>query len=193
MKYIEIKNISFSYDEKNVFKDYFARFPAGKTSIIMSPSGSGKTTLLYLIAGLLEASKGDIKYPFEKPKFSFVFQEDRLIENMSIINNIKMINPKLNLDEIMECLERLGLKEDCKKKVANLSGGEKRRVSIARAILAKYDILLLDEPFTGIDDENKVNVIAYIKKRTSGKTVIAVTHNKQEAFLLGDTEAKITL
>ena len=67
------------------------------------------------------------------------------------------------------------------KKVKHLSGGEKRRVAIARAILADFDILLMDEPLTGLDDDTKEIVIQYIKKRTAGKTVLLVTHNKTEA------------
>ena len=83
-----------------------------------------------------------------------------------------------NLDK---CLEALAIKDLADKKVSTLSGGEKSRVSIARALMADYDILLLDEPFNGLDDTTKDNVIKYIKEKTAHKTVLLVTHNKDEA------------
>lgn len=175
---INIKNLSFSYDEKNVYKDFFAIFPAEEISMLSTPSGSGKTTLLYLIAGILRPQNGHIEYPMATPRFSFVFQDDRLIENLSVEKNIKMVNSQLSDMNIIEALQRLGIEEYYKKKVKHLSGGERKRVSIARALLAEYDILLMDEPFNGIDEENKRKVWEYIKEKTEGKTVIIATHDK---------------
>ena len=184
---ISIHNISFSYNDKDVFKDFSATFTEGETTTIMSPSGKGKTTLLYLISGLLTPENGDISYSIPSPKFSMVFQDDRLIEASSITNNIKLINPNLNKNDISLCLEALGLYGYDNKRVKHLSGGEKRRVAIARAILADFDILLMDEPFTGLDDDTKEIVIQYIKERTAGKTVLLVTHNKTEAQKFGNS------
>lgn len=178
---ISINNISFSYNDKEVFKDFSATFAEGETTTIMSPSGKGKTTLLYLISRLLTTKAGDITYSISSPKFSMVFQDDRLIEASSVTNNIKLVNPDLNDNDISICLKALGLSGYSNKKVKHLSGGEKRRVAIARAILADFDILLMDEPFTGLDDDTKEIVISYIKKRTAGKTVLLITHNKSEA------------
>lgn len=184
---ISINNISFSYNDKDVFKDFSATFTEGETTTIMSPSGKGKTTLLYLISGLLTPENGDISYSIPSPKFSMVFQDNRLIEASSITNNIKLINPNLNKNDISLCLEALGLYGYDNKRVKHLSGGEKRRVAIARAILADFDILLMDEPFTGLDDDTKEIVIQYIKERTAGKTVLLVTHNKTEAQKFGNS------
>ena len=184
---ISINNISFSYNDKDVFKDFSATFTEGETTTIMSPSGKGKTTLLYLISGLLTPEKGDIAFRIPSPKFSMVFQDNRLIEASSITNNIKLINPNLNKNDISLCLEALGLYGYDNKRVKHLSGGEKRRVAIARAILADFDILLMDEPFTGLDDDTKEIVIQYIKERTAGKTVLLVTHNKTEAQKFGNS------
>lgn len=184
---ISINNISFSYNDKDVFKDFSATFTEGETTTIMSPSGKGKTTLLYLISGLLTPENGDIAYRIPSPKFSMVFQDNRLIEASSITNNIKLINPNLNKNDISLCLEALGLYGYDNKRVKHLSGGEKRRVAIARAILADFDILLMDEPFTGLDDDTKEIVIQYIKERTAGKTVLLVTHNKTEAQKFGNS------
>ena len=184
---ISINNISFSYNDKDVFKDFSATFTEGETTTIMSPSGKGKTTLLYLISGLLTPENGDRAYRIPSPTFSMVFQDNRLIEASSITNNIKLINPNLNKNDISLCLEALGLYGYDNKRVKHLSGGEKRRVAIARAILADFDILLMDEPFTGLDDDTKEIVIQYIKERTAGKTVLLVTHNKTEAQKFGNS------
>lgn len=184
MKNIYVKNLSFSYDEKTVFKNFFASFPAGEMSIIMSPSGSGKTTLLYLLAGILEADEGEIECPDNAKKVSFVFQDDRLIDWLNVEKNIRFVNPKLDDKEISQCLKKIGINNERFKKIKHLSGGERQRVAIARALLAEYDILLLDEPFNGIDDDNKIKIIEYFKEKTKGKTVILVTHDITEAEAL---------
>ena len=185
MNYISIDNISFSYGEKVVFENFSTKFPAGEFSAVMSPSGKGKTTLLCLIAGLLAPSSGSISYPHGNPVFSMVFQDDRLIDSISVSSNIKLANSKLSPCDVEGCLNALGLEEQEHKKVRHLSGGERQRVAIARALLANYDILLLDEPFTGLDDDTKKIVIEYIKSRTVGKTVLLVTHDTTEAALCG--------
>lgn len=182
MNDISIENISFSYNNKNVFTDYSQIFPIGKTSVIMAPSGFGKTTLLYLIAGLIRPTKGEIVIPIEQPKFSVAFQDLRLIESLSVAKNITLVNSGLkNSKELNDCLDALDIKSLAHKKVATLSGGEKSRVSIARALLAEYDVLLLDEPFNGLDDETKLCTMKYVKEKTANKTVLLVTHNKDEA------------
>lgn len=182
-KNITIENIDFSYDDKDVFRNYSQSFPIGETSVIMAPSGFGKTTLLYIIAGLLTPTKGSIAIPINNPRFSFAFQDLRLIDTLNVKKNITLVNSNISNKEIDNCLEALNIKNLIDKKVSTLSGGEKSRVSIARALMAEYDILLLDEPFNGIDDITKEKVINYIKEKTAHKTVLLVTHNKDEAAL----------
>ena len=183
MSNISVENISFSYNNKNIFTDYNNTFPIGETSVIMAPSGFGKTTLLYMIAGLLKPSKGEIKIPMDNPRFSFAFQDLRLIESSSVIKNITLVNSNINnaSDELTSCLEALDIKALAHKKVSTLSGGEKSRVAIARSLMADYDILLLDEPFNGLDDETKLRTMEFVKEKTINKTVLLVTHNKDEA------------
>lgn len=180
---ISIENVCFSYEDKAVFENYSQSFPIGETSVIMAPSGFGKTTLLYMISGLLSPTKGSIDIPINNPRFSFAFQDLRLIETLSVKKNITLVNSNISNKEIDNCLEALDIKSLIDKKVSTLSGGEKSRVSIARALMAEYDILLLDEPFNGIDDITKEKIINYIKEKTAHKTVLLVTHNKDEAAL----------
>lgn len=182
MSNISIENINFSYDDKNVFTDYSTSFPIGKTSVIMAPSGFGKSTLLYMIAGLITPANGKIAIPMDNPKFSFAFQDLRLIETTTVLKNITLVNSKLkDNNELATCLEALDIKSNAHNKVSTLSGGEKSRVAIARALMAEYDILLLDEPFNGLDDETKLRTMKYVKEKTAKKTVLLVTHNKDEA------------
>ena len=180
-KSINIENISFAYEDKIVFENYSQRFPIGETSVIMAPSGFGKTTLLYMIAGLISPTNGNINIPINNPKFSFAFQDLRLIESLNVKKNITLVNSNISTNDLDKCLEALAIKDLADKKVSALSGGEKSRVSIARALMADYDILLLDEPFNGLDDTTKDKVIKYIKEKTVHKTVLLVTHNKDEA------------
>lgn len=180
-KSINIENISFAYEDKIVFENYSQRFPIGETSVIMAPSGFGKTTLLYMIAGLISPTNGNINIPINNPKFSFAFQDLRLIESLNVKKNITLVNSNISTNDLDKCLEALAIKDLADKKVSTLSGGEKSRVSIARALMADYDILLLDEPFNGLDDTTKDNVIKYIKEKTAHKTVLLVTHNNDEA------------
>ena len=180
-KSINIENISFAYEDKIVFENYSQRFPIGETSVIMAPSGFGKTTLLYMIAGLISPTNGNINIPINNPKFSFAFQDLRLIESLNVKKNITLVNSNISTNDLEKCLEALAIKDLADKKVSTLSGGEKSRVSIARALMADYDILLLDEPFNGLDDTTKDKVIKYIKEKTVHKTVLLVTHNNDEA------------
>lgn len=184
--YLEVKHISFSYGEKPIFHDFSALFKGGAKTAIMADSGAGKTTLLHLIAGLLTPSGGQISYPAPNPRLSLVFQENRLLEKASVTRNLRLVNPALSMEQIQEALIHAGLPPHyADKKAGNLSGGEKRRIALLRALLADYDILLLDEPFTGLDEETKEGLLNYTKAVTEGKTALLATHSKREAKALG--------
>ena len=114
-----------------------------------------------------------------------VFQENRLLESQSIMRNLKLVNPALTPEAVTDALKSVGLPYRVDKKVCKLSGGEKRRIAILRALMASYDILLLDEPFTGLDEENKLLMMEFIKTKAMGHTAILVTHNKEEAEFWG--------
>lgn len=187
---LEIKEISFSYFSKEkepeslVFDHFSTQFPVGEWSAVMAESGKGKTTLLKLIAGLLPLSSGQICYPMKEPKFSFVFQENRLLESENVVRNLQFVNPGLSDVQIKEALQQVNFPVEYRnQKVRKLSGGEKRRIAILRALFAEYDILLLDEPFTGMDYKTKKMLISYMKKQTNQKTVLLITHDKEDIKL----------
>lgn len=187
---ISVKGISKAFDGKTVFSNLSLSFKRGTITCIMGPSGCGKTTLLRIMAGIEPPDAGSVDGmdtgKAGRDTIAFVFQEDRLSENFSAISNIRMVTGKRYSDaEIRSRLEEIGLRDFAEKKVSEFSGGMKRRVAIARAICYNADILLMDEPFKGLDDKLKKDVMDYVKRNTVGKTVICVTHDRAEAEYLG--------
>ena len=197
---IRIRNLSKSFGGKSVLENFSADLPAGSISALMAPSGSGKTTLLNLIAGLMPADDGSIVFDTEESgnahpvsfsagknddcrtvSFSAVFQEDRLLNEMTAESNVRLVNPSLSLSDTIHAMAELGLRESAQQSVRELSGGMKRRVAILRAVLHDSDILLLDEPFQGLDEETRKTVISFLRKKAENRTVLLITHNKEDA------------
>lgn len=181
---IIITELSKSYG-KNIVLDGFSAFiPENKMTFIMGPSGCGKTTLINILMGLISEDNGTIiGVPSRK---SAVFQEDRLCESFNAVSNVRLVcEKKIKDEEIILHLERIGLKDDLLKPVIELSGGMRRRVAVVRAILAKSDIIFMDEPFKGLDDKTKAKTMQYVVDNTKNKTVIIVTHDIDEADSLG--------
>ena len=177
-------HVSKSFGEKQVLQDFCCRFPAGKTSCILGPSGCGKTTLLRLIAGLEKPDSGEITGT-ENKKNSAVFQENRLFENLTVEKNIMLTARKgFTRTDAQILLAELGLGAEACKLLSTLSGGMQRRVAVARALAADYDLLLLDEPLTGLDGDTRQSTLEVIRRRSTGKTCIWVTHDLADAYLL---------
>lgn len=176
---IKIKNITKKYNEQIIFKNLSLNIPKGKMTAIMGKSGIGKTTLLRIIMGFEKIESGEI-IGIENKKISVVFQENRLCENLSALKNVSIVcNKNITKDIIKKELYKVGL-INVDIPVKDYSGGMKRRVAIVRAILAEYDILILDEPFKGLDIQTKNILLNYIKEKTKNKTIILVTHNINE-------------
>lgn len=190
---ISIRNLSKSFGDKVVFDGLNLTIKGGMTTCVMAPSGAGKTTLLRILMGL-EAADGGSVAGLEGKRFSAVFQEERLCENMTAADNIRLVMPSPpGLSAILPGMKRLGLDGCNDRPVSELSGGMRRRVGILRALLAEYDVLFLDEPFKGLDEALKGQVMAYVKEKTAGRTVVFVTHDKAEAAALADNVTKITI
>lgn len=181
---IKLKNISKSYNDKIIFKQYNIEFKEHLITCIMGPSGVGKTTLIHILLGLVQSDSGIVE-GIEGKKITAVFQENRLCEGIDAIKNVQIVcDRKITVPMIEQEFEKVGLTDYKDKPVSQLSGGMKRRVAIVRAILADSDIIIMDEPFKGLDEELKIQVIKYVKCKTKGKTVIIVTHDKEEADAL---------
>ena len=173
-----LENICKKYGEKTVLQDVSFVFPGGRRTCIMGPSGCGKTTLLRIILGLETSDAGTMTGRPER--LSAVFQENRLFEDFSALSNVAAVCSKEDKGKIEEHLTALGLGDSLTKPVRTLSGGMKRRVAIARAVLAPGELMILDEPFTGLDEDTKAVVLEYLKTHTQGRTLILVTHDPAE-------------
>ncbi len=182
---MELKNISKAFGEKQVLKDFSLAIPEGQVTALMGPSGCGKTTLLRVILGLEMADSGEI-IGTENRRISAVFQEDRLLTRLTAEGNLRFVAEREEqLRQIPLLLREMGLAHE-REPAATFSGGMKRRLAIARALLADYDLLVLDEPFRGLDEETKGQVMETVRRRSAGKTVLLVTHDEEEARTMTD-------
>jgi NitT/TauT family transport system ATP-binding protein len=144
----------------------------GKIYYLPGPSGAGKTTLLHLIAGLTDPENGSI----ESGRISMVFQEDRLVESANALRNLQIAGCRGNLaKELKELLPEEVLSHP----VSELSGGERRRVCIARALLHPSDLVIADEPCTGMDEETKKKCTAFILSHLEGRTFVYTSHGSE--------------
>ena len=187
MEDIVIRSLHKAFGEKAVLTGFSATIPAGKVTGIMAPSGGGKTTLLRVLLGLERADSGEI-LGLEGRKFSAVFQEDRLCENLNPVSNIRLVNPLVTRADALAALKSVRLTDCAAQPVRELSGGMRRRVAILRALLADWDVLFLDEPFKGLDEETKACVLEVTRERCCGRTTLLVTHDAAEAHALGASQ-----
>lgn len=185
---LKVKNLVKRYDGKNVLDGVNFSFEDGRVYAVMGPSGGGKTTLLHVLMGVLKEEEGEVEGR-ETKKFSAVFQENRLFEFLTAAENVVVVGEKGETQEelakVARILQEILPEEALGQCVAEYSGGMKRRVAIARAVLAKSDVIVMDEPFTGLDEETKGKVVAFIEKYREGRTLIFSTHQEEEVELLG--------
>ena len=179
MNDIVIENLNKSFGNKKVLENFNCTFPANTISCIMAPSGYGKTTLLRIIMGLEKADSGKISGT-DNCRISVVFQEDRLCENLTAQANIRLVNKKLNKQSVVNAMREVGLTTQFDQLVREFSGGMKRRIAVLRALMAEYEILILDEPFKGLDEQTKKQMIEYTLNHCKDKTVLFVTHDPAE-------------
>ncbi|WP_343210353.1 ATP-binding cassette domain-containing protein [Anaerolentibacter hominis] len=183
---IVLEHIKKAYGQLTVFRDLNLTIPGGKITALMGASGIGKTTLLRILMGLEKPDSGRITGMAGR-RMTAVFQEDRLCEEEDAFVNVKLGCGFDRSDEmIRKEFERVDLKDYEKKPVSSLSGGMKRRVAIVRAMLAPGDLVILDEPFQGLDKNLKELVMDYVAAKVQGKTVIMVTHQREEAEKLAE-------
>ena len=179
-----------AFDGRTVLKDFSARFPQGSVSTVMGPSGGGKTTLLNLMLGLLKPDSGALKGRPTAP--AVVFQEDRLCEQFSAVSNIRLVcGDKVPEERILEHLALLGLADSAHRPVRELSGGMRRRVALARAVLYGGDALILDEAFKGLDPDTRQTALDYVMAHRGDRTLICVTHDESEAEFFGGQRVRI--
>ena len=175
---LEAIAVSKSFEDRPVLQN--VNLAVSGTVAIMAPSGSGKTTLLRILLGLLAPDAGEVRTG--GARIGAVFQEDRLIEHMTALQNLALVAGKASRAQLREHLIRLGLNAEADKRVSAFSGGMRRRVAIARAIVYQPDVLLLDEPFAGLDHAAALHAAQVIEQQRAGRTVVAVSHGMEDCF-----------
>lgn len=197
---LELQNLKKSYSGKTILKDISLEIGDGEIVSILGPSGCGKTTLLNMILGITEPDSGKIIFndkditdvPMEKRGFNIVFQDYALFPNLNVYKNITYgLKNKPDIsskEEIEELIHLLGLEEHLEKRIDQLSGGQKQRVALARTLVMKPGILLLDEPLSALDGVIKESIKDRIKTiaKEYHLTTIIVTHDPEEALTLSD-------
>lgn len=176
-----LNSVHKAYDGQAVLQNINACFVQGKRVALMGSSGRGKTTLVRLLLGLEKPDSGTISVP-PGARFCPVFQEDRLCEGFSAVENIALVLPRARRAQIEDRLALVGLTaQEFYKPVGQLSGGQRRRVALVRAVEAEGDVLVLDEAFKGLDDATRAQAYQYVLQNLRGRTLLLVTHDRQEA------------
>lgn len=197
---LELQNLKKSYGGKPILKNISLEIENGEIVSILGPSGCGKTTLLNMILGITDPDSGRIVFdgkditnvPMEKRGFNIVFQDYALFPNLNVYKNITYgLKNKPDIsskEEIEELIHLLGLEEHLEKRIDQLSGGQKQRVALARTLVMKPKILLLDEPLSALDGVIKESIKDRIKTiaKEYNLTTIIVTHDPEEALTLSD-------
>lgn len=167
-----------TFDGKQVFSDFSYTLSLQGITALMGPSGCGKTTLLRLLCGLESPDSGTISGVPET--YTFLFQENRLLPWASALENVALVS---DAETAKNILCKVGLAEDLQALPSTLSGGMQRRVALARALAHKSPLLLLDEPFKGLDADLCREMIALLRQEAQTRPIVFVTHSLQEAEL----------
>lgn len=180
---VQIENLAKSYGGKALFEGL--RLTLDGPAVLWAPSGWGKTTLLRILMGLERPDAGRVS---GVGRVGAVFQEDRLCPHMNAVQNVTLAVPDgaARVEDIARDFARLGMEADALAvAAARLSGGQKRRVALLRALWAPADTLLLDEPFTGLDPDAMCRAAALLRERAAGRPALLATHDRAAIGELG--------
>jgi phospholipid/cholesterol/gamma-HCH transport system ATP-binding protein len=203
---IELQNVSLSFDEKRVLRDVSLKIAGGETAVLLGVTGSGKSVLLKLILGLLKPDSGRILIEGKdivslretemnvlRRRMGIVFQEGAIFDSLSVLENVSYrlweegLRDEAQIEQrVREVLGFVDLEEAIDKMPAELSGGMRRRVAIARAVISQPSIMLYDSPTAGLDPvtSHTINSLMVKLRDVQGMTSIVVTHRLQDAIML---------
>lgn len=196
-----IKSLNFSYQSEEVFKDLNLNFNSGILNLVSGPSGSGKTTLLNLIAGLEKPSSGLIMLDddvqssndkFIEPEnrnIGFIFQDFALFPHLNIKQNIEFSGNR-NDELLNKLINKLSIANHLSKYPHELSGGQQQRVSIARALFSEPKILLIDEPISNQDKNNKIEIIKIISDFAKDREIVCILVSHEEINSIAQVETR---
>ncbi|TSA53033.1 MAG: ABC transporter ATP-binding protein [Actinobacteria bacterium] len=206
---LALTDITLNYEGRTILNNACLNVARGEIVSLVGPSGSGKTTLLRVIAGLEQPGQGTVVIdnqlmtgvPTHKRNVGLVFQDNQLFPHLSIFDNIayslriQRVAKALQVEQVNEMLSLIGMEDLARRDVGQLSGGEAKRVAVARALVANPLVLLLDEPLTGLDAELHERLLGDMGAllRARGTTVVHVTHDHNEATRLSDRVVDIRM
>ena len=182
---VETKNLSKVYGDKVAVNDLNIQIERGSFTAILGPNGAGKSTTIQMLIGLLQPTSGQICYA-EKPRLGVVFQNSVLDARLTVLENLTIRAKQykeIPAGRIERLVSQLGLSAFAKQPYGTLSGGQKRRVDIARALLNSPDLLFLDEPTTGLDIQTRESIWSLLKQiqKEEQMTIVLTTHYLNEA------------
>lgn len=187
---MEIRDLTLSYGDKTVFRDFSARFPERGSVAVTGKSGSGKSSLLHIIAGINRDFTGTLS-GFENKRISVVFQEDRLLPWFTALENVRAAADGGSVETAARYLAEVGLAGEEHRYPRQLSGGMNRRVATARALAFGGDIYLFDEPFNGLDVEIRERIAGRIRTLAENALVIIVSHSREDIESIAGSEIEI--
>lgn len=174
MSVVQIRNLGYAYPDKALFQNINLEFSAPSVTLIQGVSGCGKSTFLKLLAGLLPKQTGEIRWQANS-SWGYLHQDCHVVEHWSLQENLDLVNT--DKTEQARILNELGLTMSPAKKASTLSGGERQRLALARLLLQKPEVVLLDEPTAHLDDEQVVKVKALIATEFKDKAILIVSHD----------------
>lgn len=197
---IELKDVTKSFGELHVLRGVSLKVPMRQTTAIIGPSGAGKSVLLKLLVGLIRADSGEVlcfgadmgradddELYAVRRRFGMLFQDGALFDNLSVAENVEFplihhrrdLKPSQRRDRVMAALEQVGLPELADRPTGRLSGGQRKRVGIARAIITEPEVVLFDEPNSGLDPvtSDAIDGLILSMKKSLGVTFIIITHD----------------
>ena len=186
---LRVQDVWKNFSGVSVLRGITQVFAPGDTVCVMAPSGAGKTTLLRILLGLAKPDDGTVAP--HGVKLSCAFQEERLVQGLSAVGNVLLACP-CSGEQAEQAFAALGFEEHTMyQPVGQLSGGQQRRVSLARAMLAQSAAVLLDEPFKGLDSAAKARAARFVTAQARGRAVVCVKHDPGDARLLEAHTVKI--
>ena len=176
---LTVQQIGKSYGDRPVLEDISFTLGPGESLCVTGPSGCGKTTLLRLIMGLEQPDGGEVRWSGgSRPRIGAMFQEDRLFDHLDAVENLRLATGERDRADLAAALEQLLPREALGRPVSALSGGQRRRVALVRALRPGGEAVLLDEPFTGLDARSAAQAGDYIRREQGDRPLVLALHRK---------------